>query len=169
MMLMMMLAAAAARPWLDPAQPPSQRAAALIAKMTPKEKLVLLQGAGGAGIGNTAAIPSLGVPAIHLEDGPNGVADWCTEVTTWPSSMTMAASFDTALMRKYGAACGSEQRGKGMQVGEPCGGEGRGWWLLFAASGSEGGRWRGWLPQGGRGAPGQPRCRLPAACGPPAA
>lgn len=104
------------RPWTNPWSPPASRAAALIAHMTPKEKLVLLQGASGDGIGNTAAIPRLGIPAIHLEDGPNGVADWVTEVTTWPSSMAMAASWDTALMQKYGAACGSEQRGKGMQV-----------------------------------------------------
>jgi beta-glucosidase len=43
-------------------------------------------------------------------------ADWVTQVTTWPSSMTMAASWDVDLMEKYGAALGSEQRGKGMQV-----------------------------------------------------
>ena len=103
-------------PWLDPTQPPAARAAALIAQMSPTEKLVLLQGASGSGIGNTAPIPRLKVPSIGLEDGPNGVADWCTDVTTWPSSMTMAASFDTALMKKYGAALGSEQRGKGFQV-----------------------------------------------------
>ena len=103
-------------PWLDAAEPPAARAAALIAEMSPNEKLVLLQGASGPGIGNTASIPRLKVPSIGLEDGPNGVADWCTDVTTWPSSMTMAASFDVALMKKYGAALGSEQRGKGFQV-----------------------------------------------------
>lgn len=36
--------------------------------------------------------------------------------TTWPSSMTMGASWDVAIAREYGAACGAEQRGKGMQV-----------------------------------------------------
>ena len=108
--------AAPAQPWLDRTLPPSQRAAMLIAAMTPKEKLVLLQGASGPGIGNTAAIERLGVPEIHLEDGPNGVADWQVNVTTWPSSMTMAASWDVDLLRQYGAACGAEQRGKGMQV-----------------------------------------------------
>lgn len=46
------------------------------------------------------------------------VADWQTMVTNWPSSLTMAATWDTALMREYGAACGAEQRGKGMQVCE---------------------------------------------------
>ena len=30
--------------------------------------------------------------------------------------MTMGASWDVAIAREYGAACGAEQRGKGMQV-----------------------------------------------------
>ena len=109
-------AAAVGLPWLDRAAPPSARSAALITAMNATEKLVLLQGAGGPGIGNTAPIARLKVPQFHLEDGPNGVADWQTDVTTWPSSMTMAASFDVDLMQKYGAAMASEQRGKGMQV-----------------------------------------------------
>jgi hypothetical protein len=108
--------ASAPRPWMDKAAPPSARAAKLIAAMDPHEKLVLLQGAGGPGIGNTAPIERLGVPELHLEDGPNGVADWQVNVTTWPSSMTMAASWDTQRMKQYGVACGAEQRGKGMQV-----------------------------------------------------
>ena len=93
--------AAAAAPWHDPALPPGARALLLIAAMNASERLVLLQGAPGPSIGNTAAIPRLGVPAVRLEDGPNGVADWATRVTTWPSSMTMAAAWDPALMHQY--------------------------------------------------------------------
>ena len=104
--------------WMDAAMPPADRAAKLAAAMTSQERLVLLHGASGYGIGNTAAIPraAVRVPALHLEDGPSGVADWQVNVTNWPSSMTMAASWDTELMQQYGAAMGSEQRGKGMQV-----------------------------------------------------
>ena len=69
------LTTTSARPWMDTAAPPEARAAALLAAMNTTERLVLLQGTPGAGIGNTAAIHRLGVPALHLEDGPNGVAD----------------------------------------------------------------------------------------------
>ena len=48
-------------------------------------------------------------------DGPSGVADWQTQVTTFPSSLTMAASWDVDAMYAYGKAMGEEQRGKGLQ------------------------------------------------------
>ena len=66
--------------------------------------------------GCTAPIPRLGVRGFHLEDGPNGLADWVTGVTNFPSSLTAVASWDVDLMRQYGAMMGVEQRGKGMQV-----------------------------------------------------
>ena len=103
-------------PWLDAAEPPAARAAALIAEMSPNEKLVLLQGASGPGIGNTASIPRLKVPSIGLEDGPNGVADWQQDVTAFPSSLTAVASWDVALVAEYAQAQAVEQRGKGMHV-----------------------------------------------------
>ena len=49
------------------------KAALLLGAMNKTETLVLLQGAPGVGIGNTAAIPRLGVPSFRLEDGPSGV------------------------------------------------------------------------------------------------
>jgi hypothetical protein len=112
------VSAAVASPaaWRDASLPAAERAAKLLAAMNATEKLVLLQGASGPGIGNTAAIARLGVPAVRLEDGPNGVADWQINVTTWPSSMTMGATWDVKIAQEYGAACGAEQRGKGMQV-----------------------------------------------------
>ena len=58
----------------------------------------------------------LGIPALHLEDGPQGVGDFSTGVTMWPSALTVAASFDADLVRRWGAAQGREFRGKGMNV-----------------------------------------------------
>ena len=84
--------------------------------MNRTEKLVLLQGAAGPAIGNTAPIERLGVPALRLEDGPNGVADWQQDVTAFPSSLTAVASWDVALVAEYAQAQAVEQRGKGMHV-----------------------------------------------------
>lgn len=70
--------------WHDKALPPAQRAESLLAAMNITEKLLLLQGAKGPGIGNTAPITRLGIPALRLEDGPNGVADWQTNVVSVP-------------------------------------------------------------------------------------
>ncbi len=92
------------------------------------EKLIMLQGAPEsckvAKVANdppwvagcTAPIERLGVPGFHLEDGPNGIADWTTEVTNFPSSLTAVASWDVELMRRYGSVMGEEMRGKGMHV-----------------------------------------------------
>lgn len=66
--------------------------------------------------GETAAIPSLCIPALHLEDGPAGVGDGMTGVTQFPAPVALAASFDPAAAQGYGAAIGAEQRAKGANV-----------------------------------------------------
>lgn len=103
-------------PWMDRAKPAEVRAALLIAAMNETERLVLLQGAPGPGIGNTAAIPRLAVPSFGLEDGPSGVADWQTGVTNFPSALTVAATFDPQMAERFGAAMGAEHRAKGFHV-----------------------------------------------------
>lgn len=84
--------------------------------MTQAEKLLLVHGSPGGYVGNVPAIPRLSIPAINLEDGPQGVADGVTGVTAWPSLLTVAATWNTTAMRVYGAAMGAEQRGKGTNV-----------------------------------------------------
>ena len=37
-------------------------------------------------------------------------------MTDWPSSLTVAASWDTAVLKEYGAALAKEQRRKGKNV-----------------------------------------------------
>lgn len=67
-------------------------------------------------IGNVPAIPRLGLPAQNLEDGPQGVADHVTNVTGWPSTLTVTSAWNISAMREFGAALGAEQRNKGTNV-----------------------------------------------------
>lgn len=105
---------AAAGPW-----PPSARAraAALVAQMTLPEKLSLMQGSGEGGYAGTLpAIPRLGIPEMTLEDSPQGVGDGLQHVTAFPCALTVAASWDPALMEEWGAAMGLEQFRKGTTI-----------------------------------------------------
>lgn len=104
------------RPWMNTAQTPDQRAEALLAQMTLAQKLQMLSGVSGSYVGNIPAIPSLGIPALSLEDGPAGVADGMSGVTAFPAPVGVAASWDTSLMNQYGQALGSEEAGKGTNV-----------------------------------------------------
>ena len=61
----------------------------------------------------TPAIPSLCIPAVGLEDGPNGVADGMTGVTQLPSGVSLAATWDPSLAQQYGQVTGAEEYGKG--------------------------------------------------------
>ena len=84
--------------------------------MTQDEKLSMVHGAGGPYGGNVHGILRLGVPALHLLDGPQGVGDNHPGGTAWPSALNVAATWNTTAMRAYGAAMGAEQRGKGTNV-----------------------------------------------------
>ncbi len=60
------------RPWLNAKLTPEQRAAALLANMTLDEKVHMLHASGEGYIGNVEGIDRLGVPALRLNDGPQG-------------------------------------------------------------------------------------------------
>jgi len=61
------------------AQSASQRADALLARMTPSEKLSLV-GSGRAGV------PRLGIPSLSFVDGPNGIGEGSPRVTSFPNA-----------------------------------------------------------------------------------
>jgi beta-glucosidase len=89
--------------------------------MTLDQKIQLLHGASpdappSGYVGAVPAIPSLCMPALNFEDGPEGVADNMTGVTQLPSPVTIAATWDTELATQYGALIGEEERGKGANV-----------------------------------------------------
>ncbi|MEV5750717.1 glycoside hydrolase family 3 C-terminal domain-containing protein [Actinoallomurus sp. NPDC052308] len=105
-------------PWVGSTAPVSQRVAQVMAQMTQDQKITLLHGTGASSpyIGNTAAIPSLCIPAMGLEDGPGGPGDGLGGVTQLPAPVAGAATFDTALEQQYGVVAGSEFAGKGADV-----------------------------------------------------
>ncbi|HEY3482805.1 MAG TPA: hypothetical protein VGL02_28305, partial [Streptomyces sp.] len=96
-------AQAAAQPWMNTAQTPEQRADALLASMTQAEKLTMLHGGASCGyVGCVDGNSRLGIPALHLQDGPVGAGDGLTNVTQMAAPVAGAASWDPALMKSYG-------------------------------------------------------------------
>src|SRR5579875_3286352 len=59
-------------PWVGSHAPVATRVSELMARMTLADKLTMVDGASGEYVGQTAAIPSLCVPELTLEDGPAG-------------------------------------------------------------------------------------------------
>jgi len=97
-------------------QSPRDQALALVAQMTQAEKLAMVRGVGGNYVGNIPANTRLNIPPINLEDGPQGVGHRFTQVTCWPSSLAVAATWNKTMMFEWGKAMAEEQKGKGTNV-----------------------------------------------------
>jgi len=87
-----------------------------MAQMSEGDEIDLVDGSSGNGVGATAAIPSLCIPALGEEDGPAGVGDGSTGVTQLPAPVAASATWDTSLEQQYGAVVGSEQASQGHNV-----------------------------------------------------
>ncbi|MCU1495842.1 MAG: Beta-glucosidase, partial [Acidimicrobiaceae bacterium] len=85
--------------------------------MTLSEKLAFVVLVPRDGYENSnAGVPRLCIRPLTLQDGPNGIAYDARGVTQLPSSLALAASFDTSLAYDYGRVLGSEARGKGIDA-----------------------------------------------------
>ena len=82
----------------------------LIKQLTLDEKISLIAGTGF----DTVPIPRLGIPALKMTDGPVGVRQ--APATSFPSSIALAASFDTELIKRVARAIAQETRAKGKNV-----------------------------------------------------
>lgn len=60
-------------------------------------------------------VPRLGIPPLRLTDGPAGVRTRLP-ATALPAPVALAASFDPALARRYGATAGHEGRARNQDV-----------------------------------------------------
>lgn len=79
----------------------------LVSSMTLEEKVEMISGTGFA----SKPLPRLGIPALAMTDGPVGVR-WDKSVA-FPSSIMLAATFDTSLAYQYGRALARETKAKG--------------------------------------------------------
>lgn len=98
--------------------PPSQiDIPSLVAQLTLPEKISLLA---GADWWKTVAIPRLSIPALKMSDGPNGARGAQfhagTRAACFPASVSLAATFCTATVRRAGAALAEEAQTKGASV-----------------------------------------------------
>jgi beta-glucosidase len=109
-------AQSASCPWVGSHAPIATRVDEVLAQMTLAEKISMVHGTSGPYVGNVAAIPSLCIPALNLEDGPAGVADGMTGVTQLPAPVADAATWSTSDAQEYGEVIGAEEAGKGANV-----------------------------------------------------
>ncbi|PIL30463.1 hypothetical protein GSI_07162 [Ganoderma sinense ZZ0214-1] len=83
----------------------------LVQKLSTEEKIKLLS---GPNWWNTNAIHRLGIPAVRMSDGPNGVRGSSHFVATpaqcLPCATSMAATFDTDYLFKVGSFLGEEAK-----------------------------------------------------------
>ena len=95
-----------------------KRSGMLIGMMTMEEKLEQLAGAGSSEF-DTPDNTRLGIPGFRMTDGPLGVR-W-GKTTAFPSGVSLAATWDTAIAAKFGAALAAEvhARGRNYLLG-PC-------------------------------------------------
>ena len=102
-----------------------QKVETILSQLTLEEKVSLIH---GNTFFTTPAIPRLGIPALHLSDGPCGVreenaptswnsADWTNDATAYfPALTSLAATWNTELATEFGSAYGEEAVTRGKDI-----------------------------------------------------
>jgi beta-glucosidase len=111
--------------YLDSTLPVEQRLDDLMPRLTTEEKLGLIHAATQF---TNAGIPRLGIPPLHMSDGPHGVREEISP-TSWkpagrtddfatymPVSILLAATWNPALAQQYGAVIADEARQRGKEI-----------------------------------------------------
>ncbi|WP_336338299.1 beta-glucosidase family protein [Haloarcula brevis] len=91
----------------------------LIEELTLSEKLGLIHGTvdpDQTSTGYTPGVERLDIPPLRLVDGPLGVRAFGESATAFPASISLAASWDPALAREFGAELGQETAAHGQHV-----------------------------------------------------
>ena len=102
--------------YLNPQAPLEARVDDLFARLTPDEKITLLDGTAFT----TRAVPRLGIPPMAMADAGQGVRGGAGSTlgpaTLFPAGVTMASTWNPALIGQVGQAIGEEARNKGTGV-----------------------------------------------------
>lgn len=97
------------------------RAAELVSKMTLEEKCTLIHGVKNPGLDSTSdgfhilPIRRLGIPAVRMADGPQGVRNK-TNSTYYPCGISLAASWNRKVAEKVGEGIGLDARARGVAI-----------------------------------------------------
>jgi beta-glucosidase len=97
-----------------------ERVETLLSQLTVREKAALLS---GQDAWHTVAVERLGLPSLVMTDGPHGVRSSQPEAgridgpaTSFPTGVSMASSWNPALVEQVGAALGEETRAMGCDI-----------------------------------------------------
>lgn len=88
------------------------RAAAIVSQMTLEEKIAYVGGYEGWYI---MPIERLGLPAVRMADGPQGVRN-NTKSTLYPCGVAAAATWNKELLNDMGVALGQDARARGVHI-----------------------------------------------------
>ncbi len=88
------------------------RADEIVKQMTLEEKIAYI---GGYKSWFVREIPRLGLPAVRMADGPQGVRN-NTKSTLYPSGIAAAATWDTNLIEQMGISLGKDSRARGVHI-----------------------------------------------------
>jgi beta-glucosidase len=119
-------------PWMNTALSPEERTALVLAELTRDEKIRLTHGHNGlswpgravppeGSIGSAGFVPGiarLGIPEQQETDASLGVSNLTDGIgaTALPSGLSLAASWDEALLEAGGVMIGGEARAKGFNI-----------------------------------------------------
>lgn len=107
------------RAWMRVSDDPATRAHKLLAQMNITEKINMLYGVGGEYVGTIQGNKRLGIPAILMNDGPQGFRAperYAGTTTAWPCALGVASTWDEQLAYAWGSAMGQEFADKGANV-----------------------------------------------------
>ena len=88
------------------------RAAEIVAQMTLQEKIAYI---GGYKSWYIRPVERLGLPAVKMVDGPQGVRN-NTKSTLYPSGVAAAATWNRSLINEMGVALGQDARARGVHI-----------------------------------------------------